>query len=428
MDKNDWGFETRTIQAGYEPKNGEPRVLPIVQSTTYAYDTAQGVADLFDLKVEGHMYSRISNPTVEAFEKKMASLEGGVGALGTASGQTASAFSIMNIASAGQHVVTSAKLYGGTYNLFVHTLKKYGIEFSFVDQNASDAEIKAAFRPNTRALFGETLTNPGTEVLDLEKFARIAKEMQVPLIVDNTFPTPYFCNPIAQGANVVVHSATKYIDGHATSVGGVIVDAGTFDWNNGKYPELCEPDPSYHGLSYTETFGEAAYIVKARVQLVRDFGAYMSPQNAWLCNLGLETLHVRMDRHVENAQKLAEWLEADERVAWVKYPGLKNDSDYEMAQRFLRGCSGVLTFGVKGGREASERMMNALELATIQVHVADIRTCVLHPASMTHRQLNEEQQVACGVLPDLVRVSVGLEKDEDIIADFDQALTIALKG
>jgi O-acetylhomoserine (thiol)-lyase len=426
MDKKKWAFETRAIQSGYEPKNGEPRVLPIVQSTTYAYDTAQDVADLFDLKVEGHMYSRISNPTVEAFEKKMASLEGGVGALATSAGQTASAFSIMNIAGAGQHVVTSAKLYGGTFNLFEHTLRRFGIDFTFIDQNASEEEIKAAFQPNTRALFGETLTNPGTEVLDLAKFVRIANDMQVPLIVDNTFPTPYFCNPIEHGAHIVTHSATKYIDGHATSVGGVIVDSGTFDWANGKYPELCEPDPSYHGLSYTETFGPAAYIVKARVQLIRDFGAYLSPQNAWLCNLGLETLPVRMDRHTENAQKLAEWLAADERVAWVKYPGLKTDPDYARAQRFLRGCSGVLTFGVKGGRAASERMMNALELATIQVHVADIRTCVLHPASMTHRQLNEAQQIACGVLPDLVRVSVGLEKADDIIADFDQALRVAV--
>lgn len=422
MDTN-WSIETKMIQAGYEPKSGEPRVLPIVQSTTYAYDTAQEVADLFDLKVEGHMYSRISNPTVDAFEKKMAALEGGVAALATASGQTASAFSIMNIAASGQHVVAAAKLYGGTFNLFEHTLRKYGIEFTFVDQNASEEEIQAAFKPNTRALFGETLTNPGTEVLDIGKFAKIANAMSVPLIVDNTFPTPYFCNPLAHGAHIVVHSATKYIDGHATSVGGVIVDGGTFDWDNGNYPELSEPDPSYHGIAYTETFGAAAYIVKARVQLIRDFGAYLNPQNAWLCNLGLETLHVRMDRHAENAQKLAEWLEADERVAWVKYPGLKNDADHALSQKYLTGCSGVLTFGVKGGREASERAMNALELSTIQVHVADIRTCVLHPASMTHRQLNEEQQKACGVLPDLVRVSVGLEGINDIIADFDQALS-----
>jgi O-acetylhomoserine (thiol)-lyase len=420
--QDNWAFETKTIQAGYEPANGQPRVLPIVQSTTYAYDTAKGIADLFDLKVEGHMYSRMSNPTVEAFEKKMAVLEGGVGALAASAGQTASAFSIMNIAQSGQHVVAAAKLYGGTFNLFEHTLRKCGIDFTFIDQDASEEEIKAAFRPETRALFGETLTNPGTEVLDIEKFVRIAKAMDVPLIVDNTFPTPYYCNPIAMGVNVVIHSATKYIDGHATSVGGVIVDGGNFNWDNGKYPELSEPDPSYHGLAYTRTFGKMAYIVKARVQLIRDFGAYMHPQNAWLCNLGLETLHVRMDRHTENAQKLAEWLEADDRVAWVKYPGLKNDPDYAMARKYLRGTSGVLTFGVKGGQAASERTMNAFKLTTIQVHVADIRTCVLHPASMTHRQLNAEQQKACGVLPDLVRVSVGLENINDIIADFDQAL------
>ncbi len=422
MEKN-WAFETNTIQAGYTPKNGEPRVLPIAQSTTFAYDTAQAVADLFDLKAPGHMYSRISNPTVEAFENKMAVLEGGVGALATSAGQTANAFALMNIAQAGQHVVSTAKLYGGTFNLLAHTLKKCGIEVTFVDQNAPEAEIKKAFRPNTRALFGETLTNPGTEVLDLEKMVNIADEMQVPVIVDNTFPTPYFCNPFQYGVAIATHASTKYIDGHATSVGGVIVDGGNFDWANGRYPELSDPDPTYHGLSYTETFGNAAYITKARVQLTRDFGAYMHPMNAWLSNLGLETLHVRMDRHTENAQKLAEWLEADPRVAWVKYPGLKNDPDYALAKKYLRGCSGVLTFGVKGGREASEKTMNALKLATIEVHVADIRTCVLHPASMTHRQLNEEQQIAAGVLPDLVRVSVGLENISDIIADFDQALS-----
>lgn len=421
--ENDWAFETKTIQAGYTPGNGDPRVLPITQSTTYAYDTAQAVADLFDLKAPGHMYSRISNPTVEAYEKKMAALEGGVGALATSSGQTANAFALMNIARSGQHVVSTAKLYGGTFNLFEHTLRKLGIDITFVDQRAPADEIRKAFRPETRALFGETLTNPGTDVLDLEKFAQIADEMKVPFIVDNTFPTPYFCNPFDFGVSIVTHSSTKYIDGHATSVGGVIVDSGRFDWNNGRYPELCEPDPTYHGLAYTEAFGEAAFITKARVQLTRDFGAYMHPMNAWLSNLGLETLHVRMDRHTENAQELAEWLAADPRVAWVKYPGLKDDQDYELAKKYLRGCSGVLTFGAKGGRKASERTMNALKLATIQVHVADIRTCVLHPASMTHRQLSDEQQIAAGVLPDLVRVSAGLENIKDIIADFDQALS-----
>lgn len=417
-----WKKETLSVQAGYTPKNGEPRVMPIVQSTTYAYDTAQAVADLFDLKADGHMYSRISNPTVSAFEGKMTALEGGVGALACAAGQTASAFSIMNIARAGQHVVASSALYGGTFNLFFHTLQKYGISFTFVKNDASVDEILAAVQENTRCIFAETLSNPGTEVLDFETFSAAAHKAGLPLIVDNTFPTPYLCNPFDHGADIVVHSATKYIDGHATSVGGVIVDSGKFDWNNGKFPELCEPDPSYHGLSYTEKFGKAAYIVKARVQLIRDFGSYLSPHNAWLANLGLETLHLRMERHTENATKLAQWLAKDERVAWVSYPGLESDPQHAKAKKYLRGTSGVLTFGVKGGGEAGERVMNALKLAKIVVHVADVRTSVLHPASMTHRQLSADQQRAAGVTPELIRVSVGIEHIDDIIADFDQAL------
>jgi O-acetylhomoserine (thiol)-lyase len=420
-----WKKETQAVQGGYQPGNGDPRVLPLVQSTTFAYDTAQDIADLFDLKAPGHMYSRISNPTVAAFEEKIALLEGGVGALACAAGQTASAFSIMNIARAGQHVVASSTLYGGTFNLFAHTLAKYGIEFTFVDQTAPPEVIRSAIRDTTRCLFAESLSNPGTDVLDFAKFAAIAGEAGIPLIIDNTFPTPYLCNPLQHGADIVTHSSTKYIDGHATSVGGVIVDGGRFDWDNGRFPELSEPDPSYHGLSYTETFKESAYIVKARVQLIRDFGAYLSPMNAWLSHLGLETLHLRMERHTANATDLAQWLEQDSRISWVKYPGLASDPNYALAQKYLRGTSGVLTFGVQGGAAMGERFMNALKLARIVVHVADVRTCVLHPASMTHRQLNEEQQRAAGVTPDLIRVSVGIEHIDDIIADFDQALAAA---
>ena len=417
-----WKMETLAIQGGYKPGNGEPRVLPIAQSTTFKYDTVEEAAALFDLEAFGHMYSRISNPTVEAFETKIAALEGGVGAMAAASGQSATTMAILNICSSGQHFVASSTIYGGTFNLFTHTFKKLGIEVTFVDPKASIEELRQAFRPETRLVFGESLSNPGTDVLDFDKFSSLAKEFEVPFVVDNTFPSPYLCRPFELGADVVIHSATKYIDGHATSVGGVIIDSGKFNWSNGKYPELTEPDPSYHGLSYTETFGEMAYIVKCRTQLLRDFGACMSPMNAFMCHNGLETLHVRMDRHCENALKLAEWLEASPYVSWVKYPMLKSDDNYELCKNYLKGGSGVLTFGVKGGREPGAKFMNSLELAAIVVHVSDLRTCVLHPASMTHRQLNDEEQKSCGVTPDLVRVSVGLENIDDIIADFDQAL------
>lgn len=419
---NDWSIETKAVQSGYSPKNGEPRVNPIVQSTTYKYDSCQSIADLFDLKVAGHMYSRISNPTVEVFENKMAALEGGVGALALSSGQTASTISVLNICESGDHLVALSTLYGGTYNLFKHTLKKLGIEVSFVSPEASADEVKQAFQPNTKLLFGETLSNPGTDMLDFEKFSAIAKEMDVPFVVDNTFPTPYLCNPLQLGADIVVHSTTKYVDGHATSVGGMIVDGGTFNWANGKFPGMTEPDESYHGLRYVETFGPSAYIVKARVQWVRDVGCYMSPQNAFLSNKGLETLHLRMDRHSENALKLAEYLEKHEKVTWVKYPRLKNDPNYDLCVKYMKAGSGVLTFGVQGGSAAAERVMDALVLAERVVHVADVRTGVLHPASMTHRQLNEEEQVQAGVLPELIRVSVGIENIDDIIADFTQAL------
>ncbi len=418
----EWSIETRAVQSGYSPKNGEPRITPIVQSTTYKYDSCKAIADLFDLKVAGHMYSRISNPTVEVFENKMAALEGGVGALALSAGQTASTISVLNICEAGQHFVALTTLYGGTFNLFKHTMKKLGIEVSFVSPEAPAEEIKKAFKDNTKLLFGETLSNPGTDMLDFEKFSAIAKEMDVPFVVDNTFPTPYLCNPLKLGADIVIHSTTKYVDGHATSVGGMIVDGGTFNWNNGKYPGLTEPDESYHGLSYTETFGELAYIVKARVQWVRDVGCYMSPQNAFLSNKGLETLHLRMQRHSENALKLAEYLEQHEKVAWIKYPRLKSDPNYDLCVKYMKAGSGVLTFGVNGGSEGAERVIDALQLAERVVHVSDVRTGVLHPASMTHRQLSEDDQVAAGVLPELIRVSVGIEGIDDIIADFEQAL------
>lgn len=422
MDKKDRHIDTIAVQGAYEPKNGEPRVMPLALSTTFAYDTARDVADLFDLKADGFFYTRLANPTVAVFEGKMAMLEGGVGAVACASGQSAATVALLNLCRAGQHIVAAGTLYGGTYNLLSTTLPKLGIDCTFVDQTAPAETIAAAVRDNTRLIFAESLSNPGTEVLDFEKFAAVARQAGLPLIVDNTFPTPCLCRPFDFGADIVVHSSTKYIDGHAVALGGVIVDSGRFDWTNGKFPELTAPDPSYHGLSYTKTFGKMAYLVKARAQLIRDMGAIMAPMNAWLACMNLETLHLRMERHTKNATMLAEWLERDDRVAWVKYPGLKSDKNYALAQKYLKGTSGVLTFGVKGGAKAGEIFMNSLELARIVVHVADTRTSVLHPASMTHRQLNEEQLKEAGVSPELIRVSVGLEHIDDIIEDFDQAL------
>lgn len=418
----EWGIETKAIQCGWEPKNGEPRVLPIVQSTTYKYDTADAVAKLFDLEVAGHMYSRISNPTCEAFEKKMTALEGGVGALATSSGQAASTVAITNICRAGDHFIAVGSLYGGTVSLFTNTLKKMGIEVTLVDADLSIEELKSLFKDNTKAIFAETIANPALDILDFKKFSTLAKEMEVPLVIDNTFATPYLCRPFEHGADIIIHSATKYIDGHATSVGGVIIDAGTFNWANGKFPEFTEPDKSYHGIVYTKQFKELAYIVKARVQWIRDLGCYMSPQNAFLSNMGLETLHVRMDRHCENTQKLAEFLKEHPKVSWVNYPGLPNHKHHERGKEYLKGFSGVLTFGVKGGASEGETVMNSLKLAAIVVHVADVRTGVLHPASMTHRQLSKEELLNAGVTPDLIRVTVGIESIKDIIADFDQAL------
>jgi len=418
----EWAIETKTIQCGWEPKNGEPRVLPIYQSTTYKYDSAKEVAMLFDLEAAGHMYSRISNPTCEALENKIAALEGGVAALVTASGQNASTIAITNICSSGDHFIAVGAIYGGTVSLFTNTLKKMGIEVTLVDATLSKEALKGFFKPNTKAIFGETIANPALDILDFEKFSTLAHEMGVPFIVDNTFATPYLCRPFEHGADIVIHSATKYMDGHALSVGGVIVDSGNFDWGNGKFPEFTTPDKSYHGIVYTEKFGKLAYIVKARVQWIRDIGSYLSPMNAFLTNVGLETLHVRMQRHCENALALATFLETHPKVSWVNYPGLQSHKHHERAHRYLKGCSGVLTFGVKGGMEEGEKVMNALKLAAIVVHVADVRTGVLHPASMTHRQLSSQEQVLAGVTPDLIRVTVGLEHCDDIIDDFDQAL------
>ncbi|MBN2650842.1 MAG: O-acetylhomoserine aminocarboxypropyltransferase/cysteine synthase [Spirochaetales bacterium] len=415
-------IETKCIQSGYKPRSGEPRVTPIAQSTTFFYETAQEAADLFDLKANGHMYSRISNPTVEVLEKKVADLEGGVGAVATSSGQAANLISILNITRAGQHILVSSFIYGGTFSLIDNTIRKMGIDISFFNPSQSEEEILKLARPETRLIFAETLTNPGTDVLDIEKISKIAKELDVPLIVDNTFPTPILCKPFEFGANIVTHSSTKYMDGHATSVGGVIVDGGNFNWENGKYPELTEEDKSYHGVVYTKDFGKAAYVTKARTQYIRDFGSYLSPMNAFLTNKGIETLHLRMERHSTNALYLAEFLQTHEKVSWVKYPFLKSDTNYELAQKYLKAGSGVLTFGVKGGRKAGIKLMDALELAAIVVHVADVRTCVLHPASMTHRQLSDQQLQEAGVSADLIRVSVGIENIEDIIQDFNQAL------
>ncbi|MDD3886189.1 MAG: O-acetylhomoserine aminocarboxypropyltransferase/cysteine synthase [Victivallaceae bacterium] len=422
----DWKIETRAVQAGYEPENGGPRVLPLYQSTTYKYDDAQSVADLFDLKRDGFFYTRLANPTVDAFEKKMASLEGGVAAVAVSAGQAASMMSVMNIASAGDHFVAVSSLYGGTVSLFTNTLKKFGIEVTFISPDADDDAVRRAFRPNSKALFAEMLANPALIVLDVERFARLAHEAGVPLIVDNTFPTAYLCRPFDFGADIVTHSTTKYTDGHALCVGGVVIEKGGFDWNNGKFPGLCEPDESYHGLVYTKNFPAAPYSVKMRVQYVRDLGNGMAPFNAFLSNVGLETLHLRMERHSSNALALAKHLEQHPKVGWVNYPGLKSSTQYALAQKYLpNGASGVLCFGVKGGKPAGEIVMNSLKLAAIVVHVADVRTGVLHPASMTHRQLSDAELAAAGVSPDMIRVSVGIENIDDIISDFDQALAKA---
>lgn len=417
-------IETKCLHAGYTPKNGETRVLPIYQSTTYRYDSTDHVGALFDLSVPGHMYSRISNPTVAAVEEKIAALEGGIGALCTTSGQAANLIAVLNICSAGDSFIATPTIYGGTINLFAVTLKRFGIECIFVDAEASEDEIQAAIRPNTRLIFGETIANPAICVFDIEKFAHVAHKNGLPLIVDNTFATPVLCRPFEFGADIVTHSTTKYMDGHAVQVGGVIVDSGKFNWENGKFPGLTEPDESYHGVRYTHDFGNAAYITKARVQLMRDLGCYPSATAAFYLNLGLETLPLRMERYCQNAEAAARFLASQEQIEFVNYPALEGDHYHELAEKYLpNGCSGVIAFGVKGGRAAAVRFMDSLKLASNEVHVADIRTCVLHPASATHRQLTDEQLVAAGISPGLIRLSVGLENIEDILADLRLGLS-----
>ena len=424
--ENKTGIGTRCVQAGYTPGNGEPRQIPIIQSTTYKYDSGTEMAKLFDLEAEGYYYSRIQNPTTDAVAAKIAALEGGTAAMLTSSGQAANFFAIFNIAAQGDHVVSSASIYGGTYNLLAVTMKRMGLECTFVAPDCSEEELEAAFRPNTKCVFGETIANPALTVLDIEKFAKAAHAHGVPLIVDNTFATPINCHPFQWGADIVTHSTTKYMDGHGCALGGAIVDSGNFDWT--KYPDkfasLCTPDESYHGVTYTERFGiGGAYINKALCQLMRDFGSVQAPQNAFYLNLGLESLHVRMKRHCENAQAVAEYLQKHPKIAWVQYPGLPGNAFYEQGKKYLpNGSCGVVSFGVKGGREAAEAFMGNLKIASIETHVADSHTCCLHPASTTHRQMNDEELIAAGVSADLVRYSCGLEDAEDLIADIEQAL------
>ena len=419
-------IETKCVQGGYTPGNGEPRQIPIIQSTTFKYNTREDMGKLFDLEASGYFYTRLQNPTNDSVAAKICDMEGGTAAMLTSSGQAANFFAVFNIASNGDHVVASSTIYGGTFNLFSVTMKRMGIDFTFVSPDATEEELNAAFRPNTKAVFGETIANPALTVLDIEKFAKAAHAHGVPLIIDNTFATPVNCRPFEWGADIVTHSTTKYMDGHGAAVGGCIVDSGKFDWT--KYPEkfagLCTPDDSYHGVTYTERFGlEGAYITKATAQLMRDFGAIQAPQNAFLLNLGLESLHVRMERHCENGLAVAKFLKSDDRIAWVSYPGLEGDKYYDLACKYMpKGTCGVVSFGVKGGRSAAEKFMKHLKIAAIETHVADARTCCLHPASATHRQMTDEELVAAGVGPDLVRLSCGIENADDLIADIKQAL------
>ncbi|MCD7905194.1 MAG: O-acetylhomoserine aminocarboxypropyltransferase/cysteine synthase [Clostridiales bacterium] len=415
--------ETKCLHSGYKPGNAQPRVMPIVQSTTYVYDSTEEVAAVFDDPTKSLIYSRFANPTVMAVEDKIADLESGVGAMCTSSGQAAVLLSILNICSAGDSFISTTEIYGGTVNLFAHTLKRLGIECKFVGKNVTDEEIEAAFDSNTRLVFGETIANPALTVFDIERFAGIAHKHSVPLIVDNTFATPILCKPIEYGADIVVHSTSKYMDGHALQIGGVIIDSGKFDWKNGKFPELTEPDETYHGISYTETYGEKAYIIKARMQLMRDFGVYPAAHSAFLLNLGLETMPVRMKQYCENAMVVAKYLQSAKQVESVSYPGLEGDENYALAKKYLKGCSGVISFVLKGGKEAAVKFMNSLKLASNEVHVADIRTCVLHPASETHRQLSDEQLAAAGIESGMVRFSVGLENIGDILADLEAGLS-----
>lgn len=423
---NTKGMGTKCVQGGYTPKNGEPRQIPIIQSTTFKYDTSSDMGKLFDLEASGYFYSRLQNPTCDNVAAKICSLEGGSAAMLLSSGQAASFFSVFNIVSCGDHVVSSASIYGGTYNLFAVTMKRMGIEFTFVDPDCTPDELDAAFRPNTKAVFGETIANPALTVLDIEKFASAAHRHGVPLIIDNTFATPINCRPFEWGADIVTHSTTKYMDGHGAAIGGAIVDSGKFDWTKypDKFPGLCTPDDSYHGVTYTERFGlGGAYITKATAQLMRDFGSVQSPQSAFILNLGLESLHVRMERHCSNALAVARHLEESDKIAWVNYPGLESNKYYPLAQKYMpNGSCGVVSFGVKGGRESAEEFMRKLKIAAIETHVADAHSCCLHPASSTHRQMTEEELATCGVPSDLVRLSVGLESIEDLISDIDSAL------
>ena len=422
----EYSIGTKCVQAGYAAGNGEPRQIPIIQSTTFKYDTSEDMGKLFDLEAEGYFYSRLQNPTCDTVARKIAAMEGGTAAMLTSSGQAANFYAMFNICECGDHIVASSSIYGGTFNLIAVTMAKMGITATFVSPDATEEELNAAFRPNTKLMFGETIANPALTVLDIELFAKVAHEHGVPLIVDNTFPTPVNCRPIEWGADIVTHSTTKYMDGHGATLGGAIVDSGKFDWmaHADKYPGLCTPDDSYHGITYAEKFGkEGAFITKCTAQLMRDFGSMQSPQNAFLLNVGLETLHLRVPRHCENALKVAQYLKNHKKVAWVRYAGLEDDPYYELAQKYLpNGTCGVLSFGLKGGRDVSVGFMDKLKLAAIVTHVADARTCVLHPASHTHRQMNEQELIEAGVQPDLIRFSVGIENAEDIIADLEQAL------
>lgn len=417
-------IDTLCIQSGYKPENGQARVLPIYQSTTYKYDSSEHVGKLFDLQAEGFFYTRLANPTVDSVEKKIAELEGGIAAMCTSSGQAATMVAILNICNAGDHFISSGTIYGGTMNLFAVTFARMGIECTFVNPDASLEELQKEIRENTKLIFAETIANPALVVTDLEKFAKLAHSNNIPLIVDNTFATPINCRPIEYGADIVIHSTSKYLDGHAVALGGVVVDSGNFSWDNGKFPGLSTPDESYHGMVYTRDCGRAAFITKARVQLMRDMGMAPSPNNAFLLNLGLETLHLRMERHCSNASRVAEYLERHEQVSWVNYPGLKNNKYYELAKKYMpKGTCGVISFGIKGGREAAMKFMDSLKLAAIVVHVADARTSVLHPASTTHRQLSDQQLIECGITPDMIRMSIGIENADDIIEDIEQAFS-----
>ncbi len=422
---SNYKIETKCIQSGYQPKNGEARVLPIYQSTTFKYDSSDHMGKLFDLEESGYFYTRLQNPTNDAVAAKICDLEGGVAAMLTSSGQAANFYAIMNICEAGDHIVCTSAIYGGTYNLYAHTIKKMGVDATFVDPNCSEEELEAAFQDNTKAVFGESISNPSLVVLDFEKFAKAAHAHGVPFIVDNTFPTPINCRPFEWGADIVTHSTTKYMDGHATCVGGAIVDSGNFDWEayGDKFASLTQPDETYHGIVYTKKFGKGAFITKATAQLMRDLGSIQSPQNAFLLNLGLETLHLRMRQHCENARIVAKYLQNHEKVAWVHTPELETDENYALAQKYMpNGTCGVITFGIKGGKEACVRVMDSLKLIAIVTHVADARSCVLHPASHTHRQMNDQELIEAGVQPDLIRFSIGIENAEDIIADLEQAL------